>query len=297
MAGRRRVAPDRPPRSGLAGGAHRAETPARPGGRALRRGGGAHRDAGRDLGSPGPRRRGAAPPARRLRPAAGTDGGLRAVVAPGRRRPRRGERRRAGTGFDGGRRRPSGRPAGLAVGRWLLGRALHLELVGRRPPVRRAGRGGGERPGRRRGRRQARHHDRRRPALGGLRARPAQGRRPRGVGHHRSSQPASAAPPTGSPDRRVLRRPRSGELRGPPPARRGPLRRRDHPHLRRRDARLPRARVPRQRPPLPAGGPDRRGDPVYGGRGPEPVEDGWGRLAAHPRQGPGGGGRDREGAG
>ncbi len=125
------------------------------------------------------------------------------------------------------------------------------------------------------------------PLSAGLRPRRARTGGPRRVRHHR---PAHAAPPAEAPgatDRRVLRRPRAGQLRRAPPARRGPLRGGDHAHRRRRDPRLPPARVPGERPPLPARRPDRGAHPVLGGRGPHARPRWAGRTGSAPGPRPG----------
>ena len=110
--------------------------------------------------------------------------------------------------------------------------------------------------------------------------------------------PAPPGPAPGPADRRLLRRPRAGQLRGPPPARRGPLRRRDHADRRRHRpattwcsstgaATASTCRSTRSR----------RSPRTAGGESPTLSRDGRGRLAAHPGPGPGGRRRDRRGAG
>ena len=107
-----------------------------------------------------------------------------------------------------------------------------------------------------------------------------------GVRRDRAPDPAPQGPAPGPTDRRLLRRPGARQLRGAPPARRGPLRRGHHPHGGRDHPRLPGARVPGQRPPLPAGGPDRGGHPLQRGETPTLSKMGgadWQRARAKAR--------------
>ena len=97
--------------------------------------------------------------------------------------------------------------------------------------------------------------------------------------------PHRVARAAGASDRRVLRRSRGGRLRGAPPTRCRPIRRCHLAHHCRDHTRLPHPRVPGQRPALPPRRPDRRSDPVHGGRDADAVEDGRGRLATR-RPGP-----------
>ena len=124
-----------------------------------------------------------------------------------------------------------------------------------------------------------------------------QGRGAVGDRRHRTTGPAPPGPPAGPGRRRVLRRPRGGELRRAPPARRGALRGRDDEDHGRDHPRLPDPAVPGLGPPLPAGRADRGHHPLQRRRVPDALEDGRGRLAADPGQGPRRGERGGGGAG
>ena len=130
----------------------------------------------------------------------------------------------------------------------------------------------------------------RRGGAGGQGGRPGRGRL------HRAPARPPPGPGPGPAHRRVLRRPRSGRLRGASPARRGPLRRHGDPHRQRRIARLPAARVPRRRQALPAVGPDRRAHALQRRRVADPQPPGRLGVAAHTGQGARRGARDRPGA-
>ena len=113
-----------------------------------------------------------------------------------------------------------------------------------------------------------------------------------GVRRHRAAGSPPPGPGPGPAYRRVLRRPGPGELRGPPPARGGPLRRRDHAGHRRHHPRLPGARVPRA-----ATGStcrstrSRRSPRTRGARRRRCRKMGGAEWQRSPGQGPGGGGR------
>ncbi len=123
------------------------------------------------------------------------------------------------------------------------------------------------------------------------------GGRPDRVRRHRSAPAPPPGPGPGPTGRRVLRRPGARQLRGPPPARCGRVRRDGDPDHGRCHPRLPAARVPRRRQALPAHRSDRAADPVRRRRIPGGQPAGRLRVAAGPLQGPGRGARGRRGAG
>ena len=102
---------------------------------------------------------------------------------------------------------------------------------------------------------------------------------------HGPQDAAPAGSPAGPSGGRVLRRPRGGELRRPPPTRRGPLRGRDDQDHGRDHTGLPDPAVPGVRPPVPAGGADRGDHALQRRRVADVVEDGRCGLATDP--GPG----------
>ena len=89
-----------------------------------------------------------------------------------------------------------------------------------------------------------------------------QGGRAGRVRRHRPAPTPPPGPHPGPPGRRLLRRPGPGQLRRPPPARGGPLRRHGDPDHGRGHPRLPAARVPGRRQALPAHRPDRAAHPL-----------------------------------
>ncbi len=95
-----------------------------------------------------------------------------------------------------------------------------------------------------------------------LRAARGQGGRADRVRRHRPPPAPPPGPHPGPAGGRLLRRPGSGELRGPPPARGGQVRGHGHPHHGGRHPRLPAARVPGRRQALPAHRPDRAAHPL-----------------------------------
>ena len=109
------------------------------------------------------------------------------------------------------------------------------------------------------------------------------------IRHHRPAHAPPAGPAEGPGHRRLLRRSGGGKFRGPPAARRGPLRRRHLAVDGRDDARLPDPAVPGQRSAVPPGRPDRGDHGLQRGGDPHAVENGRGGLAAHPGQGARGG--------
>ena len=291
LPGARRAPPARPAPARRPGGPGRAPADPRPRGAAARRGGRAGRDARRHLGGQGggggqlppapPSLRPVAArlPGRRRGPAAGPRGAVhrrahRAALRPGG----------GGPGPAGGRGDPPGRRGlrGHAVRRHGPGCRTAVRGPGRRRRARPGGGGGAGRTGcHRRG---GTHHQRLHPPR-------RQGGGPLGDRRHGPPDAAPAGPPAGQGGRRVLRRPRGGELRRPSPARRGPLRGCDDAHDGRHDPRLSHPAVPGLRPPVPAGGADRGDHPVFGRRVPDALEDGRSGLAADPCPGKGGGRR------
>ena len=191
------------------------------------------------------------------------------------------------------RRRDQARRPGLEPGRGrVLGRPVLVDGRGGGAPVGDPGRGWSGRPG---GRpapgRTVRSHHPRGPGGGGagrsgLRPARVTGSGAGRVGRDRSATSPPAGPDPGTAGRRLLRRPRPGKLRRPPPARGGQVRGHGHPDHGWLHPRLPAPRVPGGGQALPAHRPDRPAHALCGRGLAHGEPAGRIGMAAGPFQGP-----------